>query len=80
MDPGDRGVLPDSWRDWLRRTCRYGKYLRPGSEDRDVRIFRQRKNGGRLCGTIETEENVLGKTLKLHGDAAPEAAKWCVLK
>ena len=37
-------------------------------------------DGGRLCGTIETEENVLGKTLKLHGDAAPEAAKWCVLK
>ena len=37
-------------------------------------------DGGRLCGTIEAEENVLGKTLKLRGDAAPGAAKWCVLK
>ena len=37
-------------------------------------------DGGRLCGTIETEENVLGKTLKLRGDAAPGAAKWCILK
>ena len=37
-------------------------------------------DGGRLCGTIETEENVLGKTIVLSGDAAPEAAKWCVLK
>ena len=37
-------------------------------------------DGGRLCGTIETEENVLGKTIVLSGDAAPGAAKWCVLK
>ena len=50
MDPGDRGVLPDPWRDWLRRTCRYGKYLRPGSEDRDVCRLRKRKDGGWICG------------------------------
>lgn len=37
-------------------------------------------DGGRLCGTIETEENVLGKTVSLQGDAAPDSAKWCVLK
>lgn len=37
-------------------------------------------DGGRLCGTIETEENVLGKALVLQGEAAPEHANWCILK
>ena len=38
-------------------------------------------DGGRLCGTIETEENVLGKTLKLRGDAAlPHAENFLKLR
>lgn len=37
-------------------------------------------DGGRLCGTIETEENVLGKTLRLQTNAAPEQSMWWVLR
>ena len=35
--------------------------------------------GGVICGTIETEENVLGKTVRLNSDEEPETFRWTVL-
>ena len=35
--------------------------------------------GGVICGTIETEENVLGKTVRLNSDEKPETFRWTVL-
>ena len=55
MDPGDRGVLPDPWHTWLRRTAEYGKYLRPGSEDRDVRMFSSGRTADRFASAVVTD-------------------------
>lgn len=37
-------------------------------------------DGGTICGTIETEENVLGKTMTLRTAAEPEQFVWCAVK
>ena len=71
--------LSDEWIDMLKVAFDEAKSL-DMTVVIDQEILDILADGGRLCGTIETEENVLGKTLKLHGDAVPEAAKWCVLK
>lgn len=36
--------------------------------------------GGVICGTIETEENVLGKTVRLNTKEQPETFQWCTLR
>lgn len=35
--------------------------------------------GGRLCGSFETEENVLGASVTFRSQQRPERAQWCVL-
>ena len=35
---------------------------------------------GTLCGTVETEENILGREFSYHSETQALTAKWCILR